>query len=345
VLTVRNLRTQFKTQAGLVKAVNDVSFELYPGETLGVVGESGSGKTVLSMSILGLIPSPPGEIVSGEVVLRSDDGERDLTKLTDVQLRQVRGDDVAMIFQDPMTSLNPVYKIGDQVSEPLRVHRGMSKKAAWAEGVQLLGRVGIANPKARAGEYPYQFSGGMRQRAMIAMAIANTPRILIADEPTTALDVTIQAQILELMQAMQRDFGSAIILITHDLGVIAGMADRVLVMYGGRVVEAGTVDEIFYNPQHPYTWGLLGSVPRLDLAADAKLATIPGQPPNLLNMDDQRCPFAHRCRWVNDACLEGFPAYSEVSPSHKAACVLEPSVRRSLAEAELTPVRLSGGAV
>ncbi len=210
VLSVRNLRTQFKTQAGFVKAVNDVSFDLYPGETLGVVGESGSGKTVLSMSILGLIPSPPGEILGGEVVLRSDDGERDLTKLSDVQLRQVRGDDVAMIFQDPMTSLNPVYKIGDQVSEPLRVHRGMSKKAAWAEGVQLLSRVGIANPKARADEYPHQFSGGMRQRAMIAMAIANTPRILIADEPTTALDVTIQAQILELMQAMQRDFGSAI---------------------------------------------------------------------------------------------------------------------------------------
>ena len=342
VLSVRNLSTQFVTQAGVVKAVNDVSFDLAPGETLGVVGESGSGKTVLSMSILGLVPSPPGEIVSGEVILHSDDGDVDLAGMSDRQLRQVRGADVAMIFQDPMTSLNPVYKIGDQVSEPLRVHKGLSKKAAWAEGVQLLGLVGIANPKARADEYPHQFSGGMRQRAMIAMALANTPRVLIADEPTTALDVTIQAQILELMQSMQSDFGSAVILITHDLGVIAGMADRVLVMYGGRVVESGTVDDIFYEPQHPYTWGLLGSVPRLDLSADARLATIPGQPPNMLNMDDNRCPFAHRCKWVHDACLEGFPAYDDVSPTHRAACTLDAKARTELAQSELAPVRVEG---
>ncbi len=344
VLSIRNLRTVFTTGAGSLTAVNDVSFDLMPGETLGVVGESGSGKTVLSMSILGLVPDPPGKVVAGEVVLRDDGVERDLTKLKDAQLRDVRGNDVAMIFQDPMTSLNPVYKIGDQVSEPLRVHRGMSKKAAWAEGVQLLRRVGIANPEARAKEYPHQFSGGMRQRAMIAMALANTPRVLIADEPTTALDVTIQAQILELMQAMQRDFGSAVILITHDLGVIAGMADRVLVMYGGRVVESGTVDDIFYNPQHPYTWGLLGSVPRLDVHAEAKLRTIPGQPPNLLNMDENRCPFAHRCRWVSDACLDGFPAYDQVSPTQKAACVLTREARSELARSELRPVQLRGGA-
>jgi oligopeptide transport system ATP-binding protein len=340
LLDVRDLHVTFRTEAGRVGAVDGVSFSVSPGEVLGIVGESGSGKSVTMMSVMRLI-NDPNAIFEGQVMYKG----ADLMEASESRMQDIRGAEMAMIFQDPMTSLNPVYKIGDQVSEPLRVHRGMSKKAAWAEGVQLLSRVGIANPKARADEYPYQFSGGMRQRAMIAMAIANTPRILIADEPTTALDVTIQAQILELMQAMQRDFGSAIILITHDLGVIAGMADRVLVMYGGRVVEAGTVDEVFYNPQHPYTWGLLGSVPRLDLSSDAKLATIPGQPPNLLNMDDQRCPFAHRCRWVNDACLEGFPAYSEVSPSHKAACVLEPNVRRALAESELTPVRASGSPV
>ncbi len=335
ILSVRNLSTHFTTTAGTVKAVNNVSFDLMPRETLGIVGESGSGKTVLSLSILGLVPNPPGRVVGGEIVLGTEEGERDLTKMHEPQLRQVRGDDIAMIFQDPMTSLNPVYKVGDQVAEPLRVHRGHSRRRAATEAVDLLRRVGIANPDRRAGQYPHEFSGGMRQRAMIAMAVANTPRILIADEPTTALDVTIQAQILELMQAMQRDFGSAIILITHDLGVIAGMADRVLVMYGGRVVEAGTVDEVFYDPQHPYTWGLLGSVPRLDAHGKTRLNTIPGQPPNLLNMDDQRCPFMHRCRWAHDACARGFPAYDRVSGTHQAACTLDRGQREQLARAEL----------
>jgi oligopeptide transport system ATP-binding protein len=256
----------------------------------------------------------------------------------------VRGDDIAMIFQDPMTSLNPVYKVGNQVAEPLLVHRGYSRSQANREAVELLRRVGIANPERRAKQYPHEFSGGMRQRAMIAMAVANTPRILIADEPTTALDVTIQAQILELMRAMQRDFGSAIILITHDLGVIAGMADRVLVMYGGRVVETGKVDELFYNPQHPYTWGLLGSLPRLDDSGRTRLTAIPGQPPNLLNMDDGRCPFAHRCHWVHDECLQGFPAYDKVSFTQKVACTLDREKRDSLAKSQLAGTAAAGGA-
>ena len=345
VLSVRNLSTHFRTGAGVVKAVNDVSFDLMPGETLGIVGESGSGKTVLSLSILGLVPSPPGEIVGGEVVLFTEDEQRGLTRLSEPDLRSIRGNDIAMIFQDPMTSLNPVYKVGDQVSEPLRVHRDYSRARANTEAVDLLRRVGIANADRRAKQYPHEFSGGMRQRAMIAMAVANTPRILIADEPTTALDVTIQAQILELMQAMQRDFGSAIILITHDLGVIAGMADRVLVMYGGRVVESGTVDDVFYDPQHPYTWGLLGSVPRLDTTSGrSHLSTIPGQPPNLLNMDDQRCPFTHRCRWAHEACTEGFPTYDIVSGTHRVACVLDRGRREQVARTELSGAASAGGA-
>jgi oligopeptide transport system ATP-binding protein len=335
ILSVHDLSTHFETAAGVVKAVNDVSFDLMQGETLGIVGESGSGKTVLSLSILGLVPSPPGRIVKGEIMLTLDGVTRDLVRLKERDLRDVRGNGVAMIFQDPMTSLNPVYKVGDQVSEPLRIHAGLGRREAWAAAVELLRRVGIANPGRRAKEYPHEFSGGMRQRAMIAMAVANNPRILIADEPTTALDVTIQAQILELMQAMRSDFGSAIMLITHDLGVVAGMADRVLVMYGGRIVESGTVDEVYYSPQHPYTWGLLGSVPRLDSRGDHHLVTIPGQPPNLLNMDDHRCPFAHRCKWVHDRCLQGFPAYDELSRTHRVACTLERVRRQQIARVEL----------
>jgi oligopeptide transport system ATP-binding protein len=343
ILSVRDLSTHFETAAGVVKAVNDVSFDLMQGETLGIVGESGSGKTVLSLSILGLVPSPPGRIVKGEIMLTLDGVTRDLVRLKERELRDVRGNSVAMIFQDPMTSLNPVYKVGDQVSEPLRIHAGLGRKEAWAAAVELLRRVGIANPGRRAKEYPHEFSGGMRQRAMIAMAVANNPRILIADEPTTALDVTIQAQILELMQAMRSDFGSAIMLITHDLGVVAGMADRVLVMYGGRIVESGTVDEVYYSPQHPYTWGLLGSVPRLDSRGDHHLVTIPGQPPNLLNMDDHRCPFAHRCKWVNDRCLQGFPAYDELSRTHRVACTLERGRRQQIARVELAGDQAAAG--
>jgi len=335
VLSVRNLKTYFSTRAGQVKAVNDVTFDVYPGETLGIVGESGSGKTVLSLSILGLVPDPPGKIVAGEVILNGPDGPRDLVQMNEKQLRSVRGKDISMIFQDPMTSLNPVYKIGDQVGEPLVAHHKADKKAALKQAEELLRRVGIANPSKRVKEYPHEFSGGMRQRAMIAMALANNPTILIADEPTTALDVTIQAQILELMQAMQRDYGSAIILITHDLGVIAGMADRVLVMYGGRVVETGTADEIFYNPQHPYTWGLLGSLPRLDAGGEAQLNAIPGSPPNLLNMDDQRCPFVNRCKFVHEQCFKGFPEYERLSDTQKVACTLSTAQRKDLGAKEL----------
>jgi oligopeptide transport system ATP-binding protein len=263
--------------------------------------------------------------------------------MSESQLRRVRGDDIAMIFQDPMTSLNPVFKVGDQVSEPLRIHRGRSRKQAWGDAVELLGKVGIPMAEKRAKQYPHEFSGGMRQRAMIAMAIANNPKILIADEPTTALDVTIQAQILELMKDMQRDYGSAVMLITHDLGVVAGMADRVLVMYGGRVVETGTVDEIYYRPQHPYTWGLLGSVPRLDVRGD-RLATIPGQPPNLLNMNENQCPFTHRCRWAHDACFKGFPKTERVSPTASVSCTLDRARREQLASEELADTAAAGGA-
>lgn len=276
LLEVKDLQVSFDTHAGEVQAVRGVTFDLKK-ETLAIVGESGSGKSVTSKALMGLIPNPPGRIKNGEIIF---DG-RDLTKLTEKEMQQVRGKDIAMIFQDPMTSLNPTMTIGNQIMEGLIKHQGMSRGDARKVALELIDLVGIPNPEARLKQYPHQFSGGMRQRVVIAMALACNPKLLIADEPTTALDVTIQAQILELMKDIQQKTEAAIIFITHDLGVVANVADRVAVMYAGKVVEIGTVDEIFYNPKHPYTWGLIASMPSLD-GSEEELYAIPGTPPDLL---------------------------------------------------------------
>src|ERR1700682_303658 len=279
LLEVHDLKTQFSTPEGVVKAVDGVSFELNAGETLGIVGESGSGKSVTALSVMRLIP-PPGRIVGGRVLY---DG-RDLTKLSESEMQGIRGESIAMIFQDPMTSLNPVFKVGWQVGEPLMLHRGESKAKAFASAVSVLAKVGIPSPGDRARDYPHHFSGGMRQRAMIAMGLTTTPKVLIADEPTTALDVTIQAQILDLLRNVNRDFGTATILITHNLGVVAGMCERVMVMYAGRVVESGPTVDVFAHPKHPYTWSLLRSIPRLDAERHEPLKPIDGLPPDLIDL-------------------------------------------------------------
>src|ERR671936_209241 len=279
LLEVRNLKTYFYTPDGVVKAVNGVSYTLDDGEALGLVGESGCGKSVSALSLMRLIPTPPGRIVEGEVVF---DG-RHLLKESDEDIRRVRGNDIAMIFQDPMTSLNPVLTIGRQISEALELHKGMSKSQARERTIELLELVGIPSARSRVDDYPHQFSGGMRQRVMIAMALSCEPKLLIADEPTTALDVTIQAQILDLIKRRREELGMAIIMITHDLGVVAGIADRINVMYAGYIVETGTVDEIFHNPRHPYTLGLLKSIPRLDEPRKEKLVPIEGLPPDLVD--------------------------------------------------------------
>jgi len=315
LLEVNELSTHFFTHAGVVKAVNGVSFTLDRGETIGIVGESGSGKTVAAMSIMRLVPDPPGKIVAGTVML----GDRDLATLSEEEMRKVRGNDIAMIFQDPMTSLNPVYKVGDQIAEAIRLHQGKSKKEAWAMAAQLLARVGIPDADRRVRQYPHEYSGGMRQRAMIAMAISCNPDILIADEPTTALDVTIQAQIIEVVREMQAQYKSGVILITHDLGVVAEMSDKIMVMYGGRTVEYGPVDEIFYNPHHPYTWGLLGSLPRLDLAEKTRLTPIKGNPPDLIYLPEG-CPFSGRCGYERPECRGAWPQMETVAPEHGVHC-------------------------
>ncbi len=315
LLEVTDLSTHFFTHAGVVKAVNGVSFTLDRQETLGIVGESGSGKTVAALSVMRLIPDPPGKIVEGSLMLRG----RDLRALSDDEMRQVRGNDIAMIFQDPMTSLNPVFKIGDQIAEAIMLHQDKGKDEAWRLAAELLERVGIPDAKNRVKQYPFEFSGGMRQRAMIAMAISCNPDILIADEPTTALDVTIQAQIIDVMREMQTQYHSGVILITHDLGVVAEIADKVMVMYGGRTVEYGPVDEIYYNPHHPYTWGLLGSLPRLDLAEKHRLEPIKGQPPDLLLLPPG-CPFVGRCAFELPPCRERWPEHEEVGPGHGVHC-------------------------
>jgi oligopeptide/dipeptide ABC transporter ATP-binding protein len=290
LLSIRDLVVEFVTEDGIVQAVDGVSYELYPGETLGIVGESGSGKSVSTMSILGLIPQPPGRIVRGEALFKGSD----LLKLSKKALRKVRGNEMAMVFQDPMTSLNPVLKIGYQIGEAIKTHHPNSKdKAVRQRALELLKLVGVPNPERRADQYPHEFSGGMRQRAMIAMAIANEPSVLIADEPTTALDVTIQAQILEVLKKAQEETHAATILITHDLGLIAELADRVVVMYAGKVVELGDVHTIFSSPRHPYTVGLMDSLPRLGADEDW-LRPIPGQPPSLISRPPG-CPFHPRC--------------------------------------------------
>jgi oligopeptide transport system ATP-binding protein len=315
LLEVRGLTTRFRTDRGPVMAVDDVSFDVDAGETLAIVGESGSGKSVSALSLMRLIPNPPGEIVAGSVMFEG----RDLMKISDDEMRDVRGDRIAMIFQEPMTSLNPSLTVGLQVGEPVQLHRGSTWKAAMARAGELLSRVRIPDAKARVEAYPHQFSGGMRQRAMIAMALACEPKLIIADEPTTALDVTVQSQILSLLKELTRETGAALILITHDLGVVARYADRVSVMYAGRVVETGTAREIYKNPQHPYTRGLMACVPRLDGALGNRLIPIEGSPPDLTRLPPG-CAFAPRCSSMTDRCLQTRPELEDVGGGHRKAC-------------------------
>jgi peptide/nickel transport system ATP-binding protein/oligopeptide transport system ATP-binding protein len=325
VLDVRGLKTVFRTRGGEIHAVNSVSFHLNRGEVLGVVGESGSGKSVTMMSLIGLLPSPPAEIRGGEVML----GDQDLLKIGAEDLRHVRGAKIGFVFQDPMTSLNPVFTVGMQIMEPLREHMGMDKARAEARAVELLELVGIPDARSRLKSYPHQFSGGMRQRVMIAIAVACDPDVLIADEPTTALDVTIQAQILELVKELRQKLGMAIIWITHDLGVIATVADRVMVMYGGQVAEHGPVKEIFANPRHPYTRALLKTIPSISGAREARLQVIEGQPP-ILNDAPTACPFRARCGHAMAICATENPTRRAVDGAalghgHDVACHWSPT--------------------
>ena len=321
LLEVSDLGTWFFTRQGIVKAVDGVDFNVATGETLAIVGESGCGKSMTALSLMRLIPDPPGRIVSGSIKLAG----RDLMTLSEDEMRRVRGNDISMIFQEPMTSLNPVFSIGKQISEALILHRGMNRNQAWNRSVEMLDLVKIPEPAQRAKEYPHQLSGGMRQRAMIAMALACNPKVLIADEPTTALDVTIQAQILELIVELQREFGAAVILITHDLGVVAETARRVIVMYAGRKVEEADVGELFAKPMHPYTVGLIASIPRLDLLrgteADraSRLQEIPGIVPPLWDLPEG-CAFAPRCPKADDKCRSERPPYEMKRPGHWVAC-------------------------
>lgn len=317
VLEIRNLVTEFSTPDGIVHAVDGVSYEVYPGETLGVVGESGSGKSVTVMSILGLIPQPPGRIAAGEILY----GGRDLLQISEREMRNLRGRDIAMVFQDPMTSLNPVFTVGYQIDEAIKRHDPKaSDDVVRKRTIDLLDRVGVPSAEVRYGQYPHEYSGGMRQRAMIAMAIANQPKVLIADEPTTALDVTIQAQVLEVLEIAQEETHAGTILITHDLGLIAELADRVAVMYAGKVVEYGDVDTIFHDPKHPYTLGLMSSLPRLDVDLD-RLAPIQGSPPSLIHRPPG-CAFHPRCRLYRgrQRCRTEIPPLYEHAAGHKTAC-------------------------
>lgn len=332
VLDVKNLKTVFETRQGDIHAVNSVSFELRQGELLGVVGESGSGKSVTMMSLIGLLPMPPA-VVSGDRVLF--DGE-DLLRVNGDRLRAVRGADIGFVFQDPMTSLNPVFSIGFQLMEPLRKHLGMSRTAARRRAADLLDLVGIPDANRRLKDYPHQFSGGMRQRVMIAMALACDPKILIADEPTTALDVTIQAQILDLVKSLRRKLGMAIVWITHDLGVIAGIADRVLVLYGGQIVEQAPVRELFANPRHPYTRALLQTIPTVRGERADKLRVIPGQPP-MMRATPAACTFRDRCAHTFGLCHEINPPLESIGTDHAVACFWQPDQERFPAEIEEAP--------
>jgi len=314
-LSVRDLKTRFNTPEGTIYAVNGVSFDVAEGETLAVVGESGCGKSVTMMSILRLIPIPPGEITSGQAQFQG----RDLLKLSEEQMEHVRGKEIAMVFQDPMTSLNPVLSVGRQLTETLRTHTSLDSGQARARAAELLTWVGIPEAENRLGDFPHQFSGGMRQRVMIAMALACSPGLLIADEPTTALDVTIQAQIIELVKRLKQEVGMAIIWITHDLGVVAGMADRVIVMYAGFIVEQTDVFSLFDGPLHPYTLALMEALPRADRRREHKLKSIRGAPPSLL-VEPRHCPFAPRCEFVQERCIRENPPLLELTPGHQAAC-------------------------
>ena len=323
LLRVEDLRVEFSTEDGVVHAVDGISSEVQRGRTLGIVGESGSGKTVSSLTTLGLTRSQ-GARVSGRILF---DG-RDLVALSEAELRAIRGNDIAMIFQDPLSSLHPFFKVGAQLIEAVRAHQDVNKSRARERAVELLGLVGIPDPARRVDEYPHEFSGGMRQRAMIAMALANEPKLLIADEPTTALDVTVQAQILGLMERLQRELGMAIVIITHDLGVVAEMADDIAVMYAGRIVETTSAEVLFAKPEHPYTWGLLKSIPRLDRSRDEALVPIPGSPPSLINPPSgchfhPRCPYAQPDHARIDPALEPVPG----QPDHHVACLLDAGTR------------------
>jgi len=326
LLEVEDLRVHFETEDGLVKAVDGISYTVDRGETLGIVGESGSGKSVSSLTVMGLTRARNAHI-SGTVRF---DG-KDLLGATDEELRNVRGNDIAMIFQDPLSSLHPFYKVGNQIVEAIQAHRDVSKAQAYDRAVEMLGLVGIPEPRRRAESYPHEFSGGMRQRAMIAMALANDPKLLIADEPTTALDVTVQAQILELIERLQSEFDTAVVVITHDLGVVAEMADEIAVMYAGRIVEQGTADMIFNTPEHPYTWGLLSSIPRMDAPRGDELVPIPGRPPSLIHLPGG-CSFHPRCPYVRDAHRRIEPVLDPVdgAASHRVACLLDSGTRKRL---------------
>lgn len=315
LLEVQNLETHFKTSEGIVHAVNGVSFKLKSGETLGVVGESGCGKSVTMLSCLRLIASPPGKIVAGEALFHG----KNLLTMPGEEIRKIRGAQISMVFQDPMTSLNPVMTIGKQLAEPLMLHLGLSKEQARKRSIELLGLVGIPNAAERLNDYPHQYSGGMRQRVMIAMGLSCNPEILIADEPTTALDVTIQAQIVELVKRLRQELGMAIIWITHDLGVVASIAHRVMVMYGGFIIEEAPVKELYANPKHPYTLGLLGSLPKINEKGRTRLFSIEGMPP-ILYQKPRSCPFAPRCVYAMERCWQENPSLEAAGPDHKVAC-------------------------
>jgi peptide/nickel transport system ATP-binding protein len=326
LLRVEDLRVEFPSEDGVVHAVDGITYQVFPGRTLGIVGESGSGKTVSSLTALGLTRRQ-GARISGRILF---DGQ-DLLELSEDKMRTIRGNEIAMIFQDPLSALHPLYKVGRQLTETVRAHRDVSRQQARDRAVELLGLVGIPDPSRRVDQYPHEFSGGMRQRVMIAMALANEPKLLFADEPTTALDVTVQAQILALMERLQRELGMAIVIITHDLGVVAEMADDIAVMYAGRIVETTSAARLFASPEHPYTWGLLKSIPRLDAQRDEDLVPIPGTPPSLINRPSgchfhPRCPYAQPEHARIDPALEPVPD----EPSHHVACLLEADVRRRL---------------
>jgi oligopeptide transport system ATP-binding protein len=324
LLEVKDLRTQFHTREGLVYAVNGISYKMDEGETLGIVGESGCGKSVGVLSLLRLIPEPPGKIASGQALFQGED----LLKMSPEEIRHVRGAQVAMVFQDPMTSLNPVLTIGRQLTEALELHMGMNKQQSRDRAADLLSMVGIPQAADRLNDYPHQFSGGMRQRVMIAMALSCTPQLLIADEPTTALDVTIQAQIIELVKRLRDELGMAIIWITHDLGIVAGLAKRVLVMYAGFIIEEAHVKDLYSDPRHPYTLGLLGSLPRVDETQHRRLVSIEGMPPDLLGLPPG-CPFAARCVYRIERCDKENPPLEPVSPGHWKACWVDARRGRS----------------
>lgn len=327
LLEIDNLQTHFFTSGGTVKAVDGVSYDVNAGETVAVVGESGSGKSVTALSILRLIPNPPGEIVGGEIRFQG----KNLAFCSEDEIRDIRGKDISMIFQEPMTSLNPVLTIGLQLSEPMIAHLNLSEAEAKEKAVKLLEMVGINEPRRRVDQYPHHLSGGMRQRVMIAMSLACEPKLIIADEPTTALDVTIQAQILELMKNLTRDMGVAMIIITHNLGVVARYADRVNVMYAGRIVESGNASDIYHRPRHPYTLALLKSVPRMDRPRQDKLDPVDGQPPDLTRLDGG-CSFRPRCKFAIDECAKSFPPLEEIEKNHTSACFRS---KEALAEIEL----------